>query len=153
MKKKIVFICSGNTCRSPIAEAIFNALAKNLDAAAVSCGLYAALPQPASPGARKTVKKYGADLSGHMSRPVTEDLLKDACAIYCMTSAHAETVRSFFPAISDIVYMLDDVDISDPFGGSDEKYERTAEQIYKCIVRILKSFEGNGDGNRSDDQA
>ena len=100
MKKKIVFICSGNTCRSPMAEAIFNALSKNPDVTAVSCGLYAAPSLPATSGAQNAVKKYGADLSGHLSRPATEELLKDASAIYCMTSAHAEAVKAAHPGFN-----------------------------------------------------
>jgi protein-tyrosine phosphatase len=70
---KIVFVCSGNTCRSPMAEGIFNALSKQKGAGhfSLSCGLSAMHGMPASYNAVAAAAEYGADISGHLSRPVT----------------------------------------------------------------------------------
>lgn len=136
-EKKIVFVCTGNTCRSPMAEVLFNLMVRDKDTRAVSCGILASNSAPASTGAQNAVKKYGADLSSHIARPVTEALLEDAVGIYCMTSNHAKAIASMFPEISHLVYTLDKADISDPFGGYDEDYQRAAEQIYRCVKQLI----------------
>lgn len=137
--KKILFVCAGNTCRSPMAEGIFNARAseRGLDARAKSCGLYMFGHLPASQFAIKAAKRYGADLSKHRSMMFTEELFLEADFVLCMTRAHMEHLCERYPQYEDRVFMLDNTDIADPFGGDLDDYLHAAEQIASAVDRIV----------------
>ncbi len=139
---KIVFVCSGNTCRSPMAEGIFNALSKQKGAGhfALSCGLSALPRMPASPNAVAAAAEYGADISGHLSRPVTPALLLGAEAVYCMTTAHLERLKALFGEYADIIRLMPCGEVPDPYGGSLARYMETAGLIYGAAAEILRSL-------------
>lgn len=82
----ILFVCSGNTCRSPMAMALFRL--KGTEVRAESAGIFAADGQPASPEAVKACKLLGADLSGHRSRRITPEIIEDSDIIAAMTLSH-----------------------------------------------------------------
>ncbi len=138
--KEILLVCTGNTCRSPMAEFIFNTIAEKegLDVRAVSAGVSVPMPMPASHGACAAAERRGGDLSRHVSRQVNEDMLRRCSAVYCMTGAHARLLINRFPEFEDKVFLFSQRDISDPFGGDDHDYERAACEIEAAVENLVR---------------
>ena len=126
---RILFVCSGNTCRSPMAAAICRA--RHPDWAVSSAGTWVGIAAPASAYASEAAKAYGGDLGGHMSRQVTAAMLEEADAIVPMTSGHMRFIVQNFPGCEPKVRFISE--ISDPFGGDYEEYARCAKQISKLV--------------------
>jgi protein-tyrosine phosphatase len=149
LKTTVLFVCSGNTCRSPMAEAIArNVLSKNLHVdemgleqkgiSIISAGTYAMPGMKATPEAVNAVRDLGVDLSRHRSRPLTVDLIHQADVIYTMGRGHAQAVRSLVPSASDKVQTLDPGgDIEDPIGSDLAVYKTLAGQLYTLIEKRL----------------
>lgn len=133
----ILFVCTGNTCRSPMAAAIMNKIAvdNDLDVRIESAGIFAE-EGGASENAKKAMLKYGIDLSEHRTQPVSEELISKCDIILTMTEGQKQLLR---PLAEDKVFTLKEFaggsgDISDPYGGGLEEYEETAEEIYDALV-------------------
>lgn len=126
----ILFVCTGNTCRSPLAAA----LARTRGADAESAGLCARAGDSATPQAIRAAARRGANLTGHAARPVTPGLMARAERVYAMTDAHAETLKALFPAQAGKVRMLTPR-IPDPFGGDDAVYEACAQALIRALER------------------
>ncbi len=151
--RNILFVCSGNTCRSPMAKA----LAKRLVAEKLGCqpqdlpdhslqvssaGASAFPGSPASPNAVKVLAERGIDMADHRSQPLTLDLTRKANHIFTMTAAHQAAVLSIDPTAGDRVTCLSpDGDIEDPFGGDVEDYARCAERIETALRKRLQEIE------------
>ena len=128
----ILFVCTGNTCRSPLAAA----LARSRGVDAQSAGLMAWPGSPATPEAVRAAYRHGADLTGHQAQPVTEALLRKAETVWVMTPSHEEALALRFPEYAAKVRVLEP-SIPDPFGGDDAAYER-------CALRLLDAMQRAG---------
>lgn len=143
---KILFVCTGNTCRSPMAEGLARMLgqAKNLSVDALSAGLFAAYGAKVSPEAVEAVKDL-VDISSHQSRPLKVELVKTADLVIAMTEDHKKVLLRQFPNDSEKIKTLAEWagergDVLDPYGGSQATYNECAQQIKTLITKALEGF-------------
>ena len=142
--KKILFVCTGNTCRSAMAAAMLNDIAvkDDLDILIDSAGVFAEIGGKATAEAVRVMKNRGIDLSTHRTKPLTDELMDMADIILVMTAAHKELIQNIAPEkVKTLMeYAGMDADISDPFGGDDEEYAETADEIYTALCVIAKKL-------------
>lgn len=136
----IIFICTGNTCRSPMAEGLFRAHGgeEQTGLAAASAGLFTQDGLPASENAVTAAKELGADISAHRSRMLTPEMAKNARYLVCMTGALYDRLCELYPDCEDKVFTLLPADVSDPFGGDLETYRRAAAEIDQGVRSIIE---------------
>lgn len=145
---RILFVCTGNTCRSPMAEVLCaKLLADHLGCApgelprhgfsVQSAGLAAMMGQPASPDAVRVAADLGADLAVHRSRSATMELLVWADHVFAMTASHAYALAGVPDLPVARLLSPQDEDVSDPIGGSFEDYRTCADQIIQCLRQRL----------------
>ena len=138
----MVFVCTGNTCRSPMAEALMRRrVAEDLKCSPedleeqgvmiVSAGIAAQPGGQASPESAQVAKERGLDLSGHESQPLGERLLRFADLVLTLTRSHRDAIVAQWPDSAARVKLLcrDGSDVADPIGGPIELYRRCADQI------------------------
>jgi glycine hydroxymethyltransferase len=160
--KTILFICTGNICRSPMAEGIFRHIMKGRrDIQVMSAGIGAMEGQAPSPYAVQAVKELGIDISKQRSRQLTGELVQEADYIFGMTHSHVDTVLLLYPHAAEKTFLLrefDDTldifekDISDPIGGSYDVYLNTRDQIEQGIASLMR-FIDQGEISAAPDQA
>lgn len=132
----ILFICTGNTCRSPMAHYYLNSL--NLNGVnAFSAGLFAD-GSPISENSRLALSEAGIDAGSHLSHTVTLEDVKKADKIYCMTPSHKATLISA-GIEKEKLFLLSDKGISDPFGQDLNAYRKCRDEIFSSIDEIFKN--------------
>ncbi len=147
----MVLVCSGNTCRSPMAQALAKqmiAKRRNIPAdvlesanvSVLSAGVYASPGMPASIEAVDEMKKLGIDLSEHRSQPLTPELIHEADVIYCMTHTHLDAVLRASPGAGDKIFLLDPQghDVNDPIGAGEAAYRQCAEMISGMLTQRIE---------------
>jgi protein-tyrosine-phosphatase len=154
----ILFVCTGNTCRSSMAAAIAVHLAKErgMDIPVSSAGIAARAGEPATPAAVAALAAMGIDLAEHRARRLEAAMVNSADVILAMTAAHKEYIRHLFPAAAAKTYTLkeyardegtatgsevkDDLDIPDPFGSGPELYRSMARELSELVSRVLEKY-------------
>lgn len=135
---KIVFVCTGNTCRSPMAEGICRELLRERGVSGVectSCGLAAQPGMPACENAVSAAAEYGADISGHRSRCFTPYLAQEAELFVCMTESHALVLAQYVP--KEKIRLLGG-GVPDPYGADLDVYRRCAASIYAGLQTLIE---------------
>ena len=145
--KKLIFICTGNTCRSPLALAAWRALSQEgetpPDVEADSAGLMTTGGQPASRHSIAIAKDWQQDLSSHLSKQLTAEEARNADWLVVMSIMHAHSLREFIGVDPDKIILLGSLDqregndeIPDPYGGSREAYETCASHIQHAMKKL-----------------
>jgi len=149
--KNVLFVCTGNICRSPIAEGLFRRLIGNRkDIEVVSAGVHAVRGQPPSLYAVQVCAEEGTDISGLRSQPLTATLVDQATHIFAMTGAHLETIQALFPHTAEKTFLLREFEepgttvwreVPDPIGLGREVYEHCARIIKNALPSVLAFVE------------
>lgn len=145
MPKKVLIVCTGNTCRSPMAAGLLKKLADagNLPLEVQSAGLAAFAGVPATPEAVEACREKGFDLSAHQSQPLSKALVMESDLILTMTSKHKEMILKKMPALEGKVSLLSEfagkgqVDVEDPVGRPLEDYRAVLDQMEGYLVGSL----------------
>ncbi|MBX9742291.1 MAG: low molecular weight protein arginine phosphatase [Chthoniobacterales bacterium] len=137
--KKILFVCTGNTCRSPMAEALFHKMTQERsDLRASSAGLQATRGAAATSFALKALAKEGIDFSSFKSKPVTAELIQEATIVFAMTEDHLFALLQRYPEHQQKFFLLNEnQEIMDPIGGGLSNYQECCIMIQSSLKRIL----------------
>lgn len=143
----IYFVCTGNTCRSPMAEAILKS--KNLkDIEVKSAGIYALEGGNISENSNTILSDENIDFQ-HVTTPIKEEDIKWAGLVLTMTFAHKHMITQLYPQYEDKVFTLKEYvtpysskDVSDPFGGDLSTYRQTYKELKRLIDELEKKIVG-----------
>src|SRR5207237_8653368 len=149
--KSVLFVCTGNICRSPIAEGLFRRMLGNRkDIEVASAGVHAVRGQPPSLYATQVCEDEGVDISQLRSQPLTATLIDRATHIFAMTGAHLETIHMLFPHGAEKSFLLREFeepdttvwrDVPDPIGLGREVYALCAQTIKNALPSVLSFVE------------
>ena len=148
----VLFVCTGNTCRSPLAEALAKRLLADRFGCAegelpargfwvLSAGVAAYHGAPASDESCAVAAEFGADLGGHASRPVNPQLLLAADDVFAMTRGHLHALEAQFPGLGPAARLLcGDEDLDDPIGAARDVYRECARTVRRHLERVMAEW-------------
>ncbi|MBI3990811.1 MAG: threonylcarbamoyl-AMP synthase [Candidatus Omnitrophica bacterium] len=146
--KNILLVCTGNSCRSVMAEGLFKALLKDrIDCTFTSAGIFAIPGLPPTQGAEIVMREIGVDVSRHRSRLLNLDMVAKADLILAMTEMHKEHIEQTYPEYKHKVFLISEygnlqkpgfVDIPDPVGKPLEVYEECLRILREHVERVVK---------------
>ncbi len=146
-KKRILFVCTGNICRSPLAEGIFrHAVKGRSDVEVASAGVATGYGQRPSENGVVAMKQWGIDISDIRSQPLTDELVEWATHIFAMTRGHLDAILTFFPEAAEKTWLAcefepslaDRPEVPDPIGMGIHAYISTRDVLKKATPSLLK---------------
>jgi glycine hydroxymethyltransferase len=153
--KNVLFVCTGNVCRSPMAEGLFRRLLAGRDDIRVqSAGVSAGRGMPASRHAVQALSVDGVELADFRSQPLSEELVGQATHIFVMTRDHKRLIELLFPEAAEKTYLLREFepgapDVPDPIGLGRETYERCRDILKRALPALLRFVENQFMTNES----
>lgn len=147
-RKSVLFVCTGNTCRSPMAEGLFaRAVAERDDFEVASAGVAASPGSPASPETLELLEERDCPLDGFRSRRVSAEQVARASHVFAMTRGHLDALLAMFPEQEDKFYLACEFvdlpgrgvgrDVPDPIGMGPAAYREVAETLERAIPKII----------------
>ncbi len=143
MYNKITFVCTGNTCRSPMAKAIFDDIINSTDLNIItdSCGVSATYGLKATQNAIKACNQFGiTSISSHISKPINKECITNTDLFVVMTSSHAKVLLSMGVSKEDI-YILN---VSDPYMGDLDVYLECFDDIKMQLIALIEMIKRQG---------
>lgn len=145
--KRILFVCTGNTCRSPMAMGIANFLfaENNLDIVALSAGIMTN-KAPVSKHSQDILKEFNVDLSSYMSTQIDPELVAECDLVLTMTNSHKNLIYNMgnnIHTLKEYVGNTESVDIIDPFGGDFKAYKSCFNEIIACVDLLIEKIKSN----------
>jgi len=144
----VLFVCTGNTCRSAMARGILEQRLRGQRALVYSAGTNTVAGMPASEGATQVMRENGIDLSRHSSTPLTASQVRDADLILCMEPRHRRRVLELVPEAESRTFLQMDycghaesVEVFDPVGSSLEVFREVAKIIAECLEKVAQDIE------------
>lgn len=146
---RILFVCTGNTCRSPMAEGILRSMAekRDLKLEVKSAGIRVYNGDLASKNSIEAMKKIDIDISGHLATQLNNDLIQEADLVLTLSSSHKDFIVSNYPWSREKVFTLNEYaygvkkDVTDPYGRNLAFYERTRDEIYQAVLNAIEKEE------------
>ena len=149
--RTVLFVCTANICRSPMAVGIFNALAeeRGLPFRAESAGVAALVGDLAASHACQVADELGIDIDAHRARQVEEAMLRNAELVLTMTPSHRDILHREFPGFREKVQSLPEYSLGDAFGGIADPYghnigtyRASAREILRHVELVVQRLEG-----------
>ena len=145
--KRILFVCTGNICRSPMAEGLLRHAAKHRgDISVASAGVATGHGQPASENSVIALRQWNINITDIRSQPLTDELVEWATHIFGMTRSHLDAILTFFPEAEEKAWLAceftpefaDYPEVPDPIGQGLHAYLKTREVLHKAMPDLLK---------------
>ena len=148
---KIMFICTGNICRSAMAHKLFEKKLQDNNIKNVevySCGIYAQDGDMATYNAEEVMEEYGVDMKSHRATNIRSSKIEEMDLILCATLSHKNAVIQMYPKLKDKIYTmkeygvkkLESLDIKDPWGYDIAVYRKCASEIDICLENLIKQL-------------
>ena len=147
-----MFICTGNICRSAMAEGMLRKMLqeKKIEAEIYSCGIYAETGDEPTYNAIDAMKDYDVNITSHKATNIRDSKIKEMDIILCATNSHKQNVLYLYPELKGKVYTMkeyagidkdgQDLDIKDPWGYDLNVYKHCAKEIQECLEKIVEKL-------------
>ncbi|MFW5647007.1 MAG: low molecular weight protein arginine phosphatase [Acetivibrio ethanolgignens] len=139
--QKVIFVCTGNTCRSPMAEVLFKSLQSDNSIQVLSRGLVVLFPEPSNPKAETVLKSHNLILENHTATPLMAEDIDDHTLVLAMTQAQKNNIIKDFGHQENVFTLMgfvgEEGDVTDPYGGDLIDYENCFAQLARLVKKTV----------------